>query len=342
MIIAHLPSIAYPTCDATSHAAPLARRFKTISLHHSPTPHPSLASYSSLTHLTPPATAHEEQVSRSAGTRPSSLPSSIRISSLCGAMSSSVMEALHALIPAEHHHDEETSASGEESSQHVLQGWAKKKRSRRARSEEENLALCLLMLSRSGGNHHRVQAPQPSLSAPAHAAEFRCSVCGKSFASYQALGGHKTSHRVKLPSPPADAAPLVAAIALPAEPATSSTAASSDGAATSRVHRCSICHKEFPTGQALGGHKRKHYDGGMGAAAAASSTELLAVAAAAESEVGSTGANGVSSAARAFDLNIPAVPEFVWRPCAKGKMMWEDEEEVQSPLAFKKPRLLTA
>ncbi|XP_047088643.1 zinc finger protein 1-like [Lolium rigidum] len=272
-------------------------------------------------------------------------------------MSSSAMEALHALIPAtaeHHHHHDETSAalslsSGEESG-HVLQGWAKKKRSRRHRSEEENLALCLLMLSRSGGNH-RVQAPQPSLSSPA--AEFRCSVCGKSFGSYQALGGHKTSHRVKQPAPPADptaplAPPVVAtAVVAPAEPATSSTAASSDGTTTGRVHRCSICHKEFPTGQALGGHKRKHYDGGVTATAtatASSNTELLAVAAAAESEVGSTGANAGSSAARAaFDLNIPAVPEFVWRPCAKGnKMMWEDEEEVQSPLAFKKPRLLTA
>ncbi|KAI4964109.1 hypothetical protein ZWY2020_008372 [Hordeum vulgare] len=265
-------------------------------------------------------------------------------------MSSSAMEALHALIPEQQQQRQDWEAvsgatSGEESG-HVLQGWAKRKRSRRHRSEEENLALCLLMLSRGGGGggKQRVQAPQPeSFAAPA-VAEFKCSVCGRSFGSYQALGGHKTSHRVKLPSPPADAAaaplvalPAVAAVLPSAEPATSSTAASSDGA-TNRVHRCSICQKEFPTGQALGGHKRKHYDGGVGGVAA-SSTELLA-AAAAESEVGSTG-NG-SSAARAFDLNIPAVPEFVWRPCAKGKMMWEDDEEVQSPLAFKKPRLLTA
>lgn len=264
-------------------------------------------------------------------------------------MSSSAMEALHALIPEQQRDVEaaaaQSSATSGEESGHVLQGWAKRKRSRRQRSEEENLALCLLMLSRGGGGggKQRVQAPQPeSFPAPVPA-EFKCSVCGKSFGSYQALGGHKTSHRVKQPTLPADAAaaplvalPAVAAVLPSAEPATSSTAASSDGA-TNRVHRCSICQKEFPTGQALGGHKRKHYDGGVGVAA--SSTELLA-AAAAESEVGSTG-NG-SSAARAFDLNIPAVPEFVWRPCAKGKMMWEDEEEVQSPLAFKKPRLLTA
>jgi hypothetical protein len=263
-------------------------------------------------------------------------------------MSTPAMEALHALIPEQSEEAVVTTTtssscgatSGEESG-HVPQGWAKRKRSRRQRSEEENLALCLLMLSRGG--HHRVQAPPPppSSSSPSPAAEFKCSVCGKSFGSYQALGGHKTSHRVKQPAPAAPtASPVVApapvaAVLPPAEPATSSTAASSDSA-TNRVHKCSICHKEFPTGQALGGHKRKHYDGAVGGAA--SSTELLATAAAAESEVGSTG-NG-NSVARAFDLNIPAVPEFVWRPCAKGKMMWEDEEEVQSPLAFKKPRLL--
>ena len=105
------------------------------------------------------------------------------------------------------------------------------------------------------------------------------------------------------------------------EPATSST---SDGAAAGRVHRCTICHKEFPTGQALGGHKRKHYDGGA--------------AAAETSEVGSSGNEG--SAARAFDLNLPAVPEFAFRCGAKPGKMWDEDQEVQSPLALKKPRLL--
>ncbi|XP_052146360.1 zinc finger protein 1-like [Oryza glaberrima] len=267
--------------------------------------------------------------------------------------SASSMEALHAAVLKEEQQQHEveeatvvtsSSATSGEEGGHLPQGWAKRKRSRRQRSEEENLALCLLMLARGG--HHRVQAPPPlSASAPPPAgAEFKCSVCGKSFSSYQALGGHKTSHRVKLPTPPAAPvlAPAPVAALLPSaedrEPATSSTAASSDGM-TNRVHRCSICQKEFPTGQALGGHKRKHYDGGVGAGAGASSTELLATVAA-ESEVGSSG-NG-QSATRAFDLNLPAVPEFVWRPCSKGKKMWDDEEEVQSPLAFKKPRLLTA
>ncbi|KAL2521216.1 zinc finger protein ZAT10-like [Forsythia ovata] len=31
-----------------------------------------------------------------------------------------------------------------------------------------------------------------------------------------------------------------------------------------RLHECSICHKSFPNGQALGGHKRRHYEGTIG------------------------------------------------------------------------------
>ncbi|WMV15479.1 hypothetical protein MTR67_008864 [Solanum verrucosum] len=36
---------------------------------------------------------------------------------------------------------------------------------------------------------------------------------------------------------------------------------SSNGNGSGRTHECLICHKCFPTGQALGGHKRCHYDG---------------------------------------------------------------------------------
>jgi hypothetical protein len=38
--------------------------------------------------------------------------------------------------------------------------------------------------------------------------------------------------------------------------------------------------------------------------------------------------------------NVPAVPEFAFRCGSKPDKMWEEDEEVQSPLAFKKPRLL--
>jgi hypothetical protein len=195
----------------------------------------------------------------------------------------------------------DTAASEEETQARVrcAQGWGKRKRSRRqqqqrAPSEEEHLALSLLMLAR-GHRDQRASSP---------AQEHACSVCGKAFASYQALGGHKASHRPK--PPPA------AAVDEPAASPAASASTSSGAGGGGKVHECSVCKKTFPTGQALGGHKRCHYEGPIGGATAAAS--------------------------RGFDLNLPALPDIVTERCMQA--VAADEEEVLSPLAFKKPRLM--
>ncbi|KAK4274634.1 hypothetical protein QN277_017828 [Acacia crassicarpa] len=190
--------------------------------------------------------------------------------------------------------------------------WAKRKRSKRARldqsscseeecldqsscSEEEYLALCLIMLARgstsSAASYDRRASPVPKLA-------YKCSVCNKAFSSYQALGGHKASHR-KLAGEDHNSSSNVTSTA------SASTSVSNGGG---RLHECSICHKSFPTGQALGGHKRCHYEGG------------------ASSSVATTASEGVGSAQRGFDLNIPAFSLTV-------------DEEVESPHPLKKPRL---
>ncbi|KAG0450950.1 hypothetical protein HPP92_026644 [Vanilla planifolia] len=134
-------------------------------------------------------------------------------------------------------------STSEENSGPQLQEFRKKtKRSRRqaAPSEEENLALCLLMLAQdtSAVISHAQAAKQ----------DHKCSVCGKGFASYQALGGHKTRHRKHV-------------TAGDVEGLSGEQDRVSGGGKT---HQCSICQKSFPTGQALGGHKRCHYDGTVG------------------------------------------------------------------------------
>ncbi|GJN25866.1 hypothetical protein PR202_gb13752 [Eleusine coracana subsp. coracana] len=63
---------------------------------------------------------------------------------------------------------------------------------------------------------------------------FQCRTCGRRFATFQALGGHRTSHK------------------RPARPGKGS------GAGNNNVHRCNTCGKVFPTGQAFGGHMRRH------------------------------------------------------------------------------------
>jgi hypothetical protein len=115
-------------------------------------------------------------------------------------------------------------------------------------SEEEHLALCLLMLSR--GVRGYTSENGGAAAAKASSQGYECSVCGKVYASYQALGGHKTSHRK--PQPPAAASGGDEA----------SSGGSAHAAEEEKVHKCKLCLRAFPSGQALGGHKRLHYDGG--------------------------------------------------------------------------------
>lgn len=62
---------------------------------------------------------------------------------------------------------------------------------------------------------------------------YECKTCKKQFVSFQALGGHRTSHKNKLNSLPV---------------------------IKMKKHECSLCGEEFALGQALGGHMRKHRD----------------------------------------------------------------------------------
>ncbi|EMS66588.1 hypothetical protein TRIUR3_01063 [Triticum urartu] len=74
--------------------------------------------------------------------------------------------------------------------------------------------------------------------------EFVCNTCGRAFASFQALGGHRTSHlrgRHELE--------LGVGIA---------RAIRERRRRENKQHECSICGMGFETGQALGGHMRRH------------------------------------------------------------------------------------
>ncbi|KAK1284861.1 Zinc finger protein ZAT10 [Acorus calamus] len=71
---------------------------------------------------------------------------------------------------------------------------------RRDEEEEYHLALSLLMLAQGGTaaattttNRRPSSSPPPSNLGPK--LSYECSICDKTFPSYQALGGHKTNHR---------------------------------------------------------------------------------------------------------------------------------------------------
>ncbi|XP_039827422.1 zinc finger protein 36-like [Panicum virgatum] len=184
-------------------------------------------------------------------------------------------------------------------------------------THDDYVSLCLMALAAAGGGGHATAAAMAATAqnpaaacwttaAAQHECElrFRCSVCGKAFASHQALGGHKASHRKPAPR----ALPQV-------QVASSSSSAAGEAAASSGGgHRCSVCHRGFATGQALGGHKRCHYWDGLSVSVTAS-------------------VSGSGSSVKDFDLNLmPAA-------AAAGARRWGEEDEVQSPLPLKKRRL---
>ncbi|XP_073137415.1 uncharacterized protein [Henckelia pumila] len=93
-----------------------------------------------------------------------------------------------------------------------------------------------------GSNDSEVSLPVESYKSPfAHSpfektSKFLCTICQKAFTSYQALGGHRASHKKFKGC----CAPRIV------------------GFLKIKEHECPICFKIFPSGQALGGHKRSH------------------------------------------------------------------------------------
>ncbi|GMJ02964.1 hypothetical protein like AT5G03510 [Hibiscus trionum] len=105
--------------------------------------------------------------------------------------------------------------------------------------DEENMAYCLMLLS---------QGQTRKQSEPASSYVHQCKTCNRCFPTFQALGGHRGSHK----KPKDDYMNTALSLRV-----TSKAVVSSNGG-KSRVHECSICGAEFSSGQALGGHMRRH------------------------------------------------------------------------------------
>ncbi|XP_008807730.1 zinc finger protein ZAT12 [Phoenix dactylifera] len=100
------------------------------------------------------------------------------------------------------------------------------------RVESIDMANVLMLLARGGEEMGHLTRDSPGR-------VFECKTCNRQFPSFQALGGHRASH--KKPRLMGDGhGQAQSALAKP------------------RVHECSICGLEFAIGQALGGHMRRH------------------------------------------------------------------------------------
>ncbi|KAI3449087.1 hypothetical protein Pfo_005752 [Paulownia fortunei] len=141
-----------------------------------------------------------------------------------------------------------------------------------SREEERRNATTFLGTITSRPNLDRAKGT----TIPSPKGLFECKACKKVFNSHQALGGHRASHKkvkgccaAKQEQPDetslADDDVITHKEFLIPSKSTSSFQFEQDptmvGATKrkSKVHECSICHRVFASGQALGGHKRCHW-----------------------------------------------------------------------------------
>jgi len=123
--------------------------------------------------------------------------------------------------------------------------------------EEQDMVNCLILLAQ--GTHNITHKSSTNTRV------FRCKTCDKCFPSFQSLGGHRTSHRKPKHYTTHDVEPVTATTSVRDNDLTTSTTLSlkppsrvNNFTVATRVHRCSTCYAEFSSGQALGGHMRRH------------------------------------------------------------------------------------
>ncbi|XVF76360.1 hypothetical protein PTKIN_Ptkin13bG0260400 [Pterospermum kingtungense] len=142
--------------------------------------------------------------------------------------------------------------------------------------EEEDMANCLILLAQG----HQTRKPSEPAGSSATTSKtsttgiyvHQCKTCNRCFPSFQALGGHRASHkRPKVISEENNNNNnkglmfvkeahndqfnnMNTTLSLQI----TNKAVLSNSSSKSRVHECSICGAEFSSGQALGGHMRRH------------------------------------------------------------------------------------
>ncbi|CAN8286375.1 unnamed protein product [Cochlearia groenlandica] len=118
---------------------------------------------------------------------------------------------------------------------------------------EKDLAFCLIMLSRDKWDTKQIieeeeeeeeeEGEYKSNKNRGGRGRFKCETCSKVFRSYQALGGHRASHKKNKTKE---------------EKKTEYVVNGEKKKKSSRGHECPVCLRVFSSGQALGGHKRSH------------------------------------------------------------------------------------
>ncbi|CAI0469386.1 unnamed protein product [Linum tenue] len=114
-------------------------------------------------------------------------------------------------------------------------------------TEEEDMANCLILLAQGRRSQRGVFV-------------YQCKTCDRCFSSFQALGGHRASHKKpRLREDGGEELALSLRIVNTAAVNDNHNLPTTTAAVKpSKVHECAICGAGFSSGQALGGHMRRH------------------------------------------------------------------------------------
>lgn len=139
--------------------------------------------------------------------------------------------------------------------------------------EEEDMANCLILLANS---HQTRKSLEPSVTTSnakvSSLCAYECKTCNRRFPSFQALGGHRASHKKPNYKPNEEKKSVVSVMEQEEDQFNAMSTILSlhipnrvvcnnsitNCIKTNKVHECSICGAEFSSGQALGGHMRRH------------------------------------------------------------------------------------
>ncbi|GLT45465.1 hypothetical protein SLA2020_192940 [Shorea laevis] len=201
--------------------------------------------------------------------------------------------------------------------------------------EDEDLANCLIMLARGDGakrikenhatnmqgrfssrNFSELATAEPNKGAASFYV-YECKTCNRSFPSFQALGGHRASH--KKPKSTAEEKKSPVSLQPPRKDDSEEgrfnrnspfLALQVNNNNKAKIHGCSICGSEFTSGQALGGHMRRHRAAAAAAAVAAAPNQSTLSTDTSATVDSNNGTDDVKPRnILQLDLNLPAPEE---------------------------------
>ncbi|XP_042504597.1 zinc finger protein ZAT5-like [Macadamia integrifolia] len=218
--------------------------------------------------------------------------------------------------------------------------------------QEEDMANCLILLAQGHGRENLKRIEERGSGAGGGGAMersssrrfteaattttgkagfyvYECKTCNRCFPSFQALGGHRASHKKpkamvgvgeKENNKKASASVLMALSPdedeaqfsinsprpFPLQQMTSRAMYSNNTNNKSKVHECSICGSEFSSGQALGGHMRRHRSAAATTTTNNSGTTMMTTVTRASFELPEEEETHKPRNVLQLDLNLPA------------------------------------